>query len=72
MEGAILGVHATRLSLDCAKVPREVESPGVPQATGPHSPDASMHVLHALLRIMMNLLPYTDRIVSACDPLPDK
>jgi hypothetical protein len=50
---------------------RDVVTPGVPQATGPHFPDASMHVLHALLRIMMNLLPYTDRLVSACDPPQD-
>jgi hypothetical protein len=51
--------------------PRGVVSPGVPQATGPHFPNASMHVLHALLRIMMNLLPYTDRLVSACTPHTD-
>jgi hypothetical protein len=51
------------------QVPRDVVSPGVPQATGPHFADASMHVQHALLRIMMNLLPDTDRLVSACDPL---
>jgi hypothetical protein len=53
------------------QVPRDVVSPGVPQDIGPHFPDASMHVQHALLRIMMNVSPYTDRLVSACDSPPD-
>jgi hypothetical protein len=49
------------------QVPRDVLSPGDPEATSLHVPDANMHVLHALLRLM-NLLPYTDRLVSACEP----
>jgi hypothetical protein len=49
-------------------VPRDVASPGVPQATGPHFLEASMHVMNALLCIMMKLLPCTDRFVPACDP----
>jgi hypothetical protein len=60
-----IGLYHTR------QVPRDVVSPRVPQATDPHFPDANMHVLHALLHIVMNLLPYTDRLVSACGPPPD-
>jgi hypothetical protein len=52
------------------QVPRDVVSPGAPQAAGPHFPDASMHVQHCA-SWMVNLLPYTDCLVSTCDPPPD-
>jgi hypothetical protein len=51
MEGAILGANTVRLSSDCAM--------------NPHFPDASIHVLHTLLRIMMQLLSYT----TLCRPV---
>jgi hypothetical protein len=68
MDGTILGTaaaaHYHRIVLGLSWC----GTPGVPQATGPHFPDASTHVL---LRIMTDLLPYTDRFVLACDPPSD-